>query len=206
VSVKDGLKAIADQVVADVQKEAEAIISKAENEAKENIKVAKQQADKNYQSIMNQAATKAEAERRKIASITEVEMRNRLLQTKERLVDAAFDRALLKLKEFVVTDEYHSYLLQLIGEAAKRIDRKSLLIQVNANDKAWLTRDVLNQLSKNLNCRVKIIEQTEDYIGGFKAQTADGKIIYDSTIDNKLSELKPVLRVEVAKTMFKEET
>ena len=56
---------------------------------------------------MNQATAKAEAEKRKIASVTEVEMRNRLLQTKEDLVDTAFDKAVLKLKNFVKTEEYH---------------------------------------------------------------------------------------------------
>ena len=52
-------------------------------------------------------------------------MRNRLLQTKEDLVDAAFEKALAKLKNFVETDEYHDYLLKtytrcLLKESAKK--------------------------------------------------------------------------------------
>ena len=39
-------------------------------------------------------------------------MRNRLLQTKEDLVDAAFEKALVELKNFVETEEYHDYLLK----------------------------------------------------------------------------------------------
>ena len=64
---------------------------------------------------------------------------------------------------------------------------------------------MLNRLSKKLHCELKISDQTEDFIGGCKIQTADGKINYDSTIDNRLKELKPTLRVEVAKILFEKE-
>ena len=112
MSIKNGLSAIANEVLGDVQKEAEAIILAAENQAKETLKAAKEQANQNYRAIISQAKAKAEAEKRKIASVTEVEMRNRLLQTKEDLVDAAFEKALGKLQNFVETEEYHTYLLK----------------------------------------------------------------------------------------------
>jgi len=205
VSVKDGLAAIANEVLGDVQKEAEAIISSSQNQAKETLKVAKQQADEKYKTIINQATAKAEGEKRKIASVTEVEMRNQLLKSKEELVDIAFDKALARIKEFAATDEYNRYLLKLIKEVAKRIGQKKLAIQVNAKDKAWLTQDTLNRLSEKLNCELTLLDQTEDCIGGFKIQTVDGKITYDSTLDNRLGELRSVLRVEVAKILFGKE-
>lgn len=205
MSIKYGLSAITSEVLEDVQKEAEAIILAAENEAKKTLKAGKEQADQNYQTIINQAKTQAENERRKITSVTEVEMRNRLLQTKEELVNTALEKALIKLEGFVTTEKYHEYLLKLIEEVAERIDQKNLVVQVNSKDKAWLTRDILNLLSKKLHCELKLSEQTEDYIGGCKILTVDDKITYDSTIDNRLQELKPALRVEVAKILFGKE-
>jgi len=205
VSIKYGLSAITSEVLEDVQKEAEAIILAAENEAKKTLKAGKEQADQNYQTIINQAKTQAENERRKITSVTEVEMRNRLLQTKEELVNTALEKALIKLEGFVTTEKYHEYLLKLIEEVAERIDQKNLVVQVNSKDKAWLTRDILNLLSKKLHCELKLSEQTEDYIGGCKILTVDDKITYDSTIDNRLQELKPALRAEVAKILFGKE-
>ena len=204
MTVKDGLAAIAKDVVGDVQKEAETIILAAESEAKATLKSAKEQADKNYREKIGQAKLKAEAEKRKIASVTEVEMRNRLLQTKEDLVDAAFEKALVQLKNFAETDNYHDYLLKIIQNAAERIGQKNLIIQVNAKDKDWLTPDVLKRLSKKLHCEFKLSEKTGDYLGGCIIQTEDGKIIFDVTLDNRLQELKPVLRVEIAKILFGE--
>ena len=204
MSDKNGISAIAKEVVGDVQKEAEATILAAESEAKAILKVAKEQADQNYVAIITQAKSKTEAEKRKIASVTEVEMRNRLLRTKEDLVDAAFEKALVGLRNFVETDDYHDYLLKIIQNAAERIGKKDLAIQVNAKDKEWLTSDVLKRLSKKLHCELRLIEKTSDYIGGCIIQTEDGKIIFDVTLDNRLEELKPVLRVEIAKTLFGE--
>jgi V/A-type H+/Na+-transporting ATPase subunit E len=204
MSFKNGISAIANDVIGDVQKEAEALILAAENEAKATLKAAKEQADQNYRAIINAAKVNAEAEKRKIASVTEVEMRNCLLQTKEDLVDVAFEKALFKLKNFVETEEYHDFLFKLIQAAAERIGQKNLIVKVNAKDKGWLTQEVLKRLSKQLHCELKLSDKSEDFIGGCIIQTEDGKIINDVTLDNRLQELKPVLRVELAKILFGE--
>jgi len=204
LTVKTGVSAIANEVIGDVQKEAEAIISTAENHAKETLRVAKEQANQTYRAILEEAKEKAEAEKRKIESIAEVEIRNRLLQTKEDLVDLAFKKALVKLENFVKTEEYQTYLLKLIEEIAKKMDQKVLVIEVNAKDKGWLKPDMLKHASKKLNIEFKMSKQTQDYIGGCKIQTEDGKIVYDATLNNRLEELKPELRAEIAKRLFGE--
>jgi V/A-type H+/Na+-transporting ATPase subunit E len=147
---------------------------------------------------------KAEAERRKIGSVTDVDVRNRLLQTKEDLVDVAFEKAVVKLKAFVKTEKYHDYLLKLIEAVAKQVGQKDLVVELNAKDKSWLTEDMLKRLSKKLHSQLAVSDQTQDFLGGCIIQTADGKIIYDNTLDNRLQELKATLRVEVAKTLFEE--
>lgn len=205
MSIKPGVSAIANDVIGDVQKEAEAEILAAENEAKATLKSAKEQADQIYRVIIYQAKTNAEAEKRKIASLSEVEMRNRLLQTKEDLVDIAFEKALVELKNFVETEDYHDYLVKLIQRAAEKMGTNIMVVQVNPKDNNWLTQDLLKRLSKKCHCELRLSDKTEDYLGGCVIQSEDGKIIYDATIDNRLLELKPVLRVELAKILFGEE-
>ena len=202
MSNKQGISAIANEVIGDVQKEAVALIIDAENLAKETLKEAKDQADQEYQSILNQTNLKIEAEKRKIASVTEVDMRNRLLQAKEVLVDSAFEKALIKLKAFVNTKDYRDYLLNSIENNARKIRQKNLVLQVNAKDKGWLTQNMLDTLNKKLKCEIELSNETENYLGGCKMQTVDSKIIYDGTLDNRLQEFKPLLRIEVAKILF----
>jgi vacuolar-type H+-ATPase subunit E/Vma4 len=204
MSVKSGIAAISSEVLGDVQKEAEAIIKSAEAEAKEALKTAKHEADQKYREELNNAKAKATAERRKIASITEVEMRNQLLQTKEDLVDNALKKAVEKFKGYVETKEYHTYLLKLIEETAQKIGKKELIIQINAKDAQWLTQEKIKPLAKKLQAELELSTAAEQFIGGCIVQTSDGKIIYNNTIDNRLDELKPTLRVEIAKILFGE--
>jgi V/A-type H+/Na+-transporting ATPase subunit E len=205
MEVKEGLLAIASEVLGDVQKEAEALILAAEAEAKNTLRKAKQQADQNYQSTIDKAKGKADAEKRKIISLTEVEIRNQLLQTKEDLVNAAFEKALGKLRDFVKTEKYPDYLLKTIEETAKRIGSKKIVLYVNSKDAAWLRRENLEDLSRKLSLELTLSDLAEDCIGGCKIQTADGKVIFDSTIDTRLRQLKPILRTEVAKILFGKE-
>jgi V/A-type H+-transporting ATPase subunit E len=206
MDVKDGLVAIASEVLGDVQKEAEAIILAAEKEAKKALQSAKAQADQEYLMFVGQAKVKAELEKQRIASLTDLEIRNRLLQTKEELVEAAFERALVLLKEFVETDKYQTYLLKSISDAAIRIGTKKLVVLVNTKDKVWLTSGSLKDLSRKLKINLALYYQTTDFLGGCKIQTKDAKVTYDSTFENRLQELKPTLRAEVAKILFEEET
>jgi V/A-type H+-transporting ATPase subunit E len=127
-----------------------------------------------------------------------------LLQTKEELVDEAFEKALVKLKSFVETDEYQTYLVKLVEDIAKKMEQSALIVEVNAKDKELLAADMLKKTSKKLKVELKISEQTPNYLGGCKVQTQDGKIVYDGTLDNRLQELKPELRAQIAKSLFGE--
>ncbi len=204
MSAKSGVAAIADEVIGDVQKEAEAIIAEAENEAKETLRAAKEQAEKTYNAILSEATHKSEIKKRKIASVAEVELRNQLLQAKESLVDEAFTKATESLKAFVETDQYPAYLLKLLDSIAERMDQPVLVVEVNARDKTILTRNALKKISEKTKTELKLSEQNLSVMGGCRVQTEDGKIVYDATLDNRLDELKPELRAQIAKSLFGE--
>lgn len=204
MSAKSGVAAIADEVIGDVQKEAEAVIAEAENEAKEILRAAKEKADKTYNAILSEAIHKSETEKRKIASVAEVELRNQLLQAKENLVDEAFTKATEALKAFVETDQYPAYLFKLLSTIAESMDQLVLVVEVNARDKAILTQDALKKAGKKAKTELKLSEQTPNVLGGCRVQTEDGKIVYDGTLDNRLEELKPELRAQIARSLFGE--
>jgi V/A-type H+-transporting ATPase subunit E len=204
VSVKSGVAAIADEVIGDVLKEAEAIIASAENEAKEILREAKEKADQSYNALISEANQKSEAEKRKIASVTQVELRNQLLQAKESLVDEAFARATESLKIYAQTDVYPAYLIKILTTIAERMDQPVLLVEVNAKDKIILTSDILEIIGKKAKTELKLSDQTPSILGGCRVQTQDGKIVYDGTLDNRLEELKPELRAQIAKSLFGE--
>lgn len=203
--IKEGLTAVASEILEDVRKEAEASISEAEKNGKDILLKAKDEANRQYTTIADQAKSQAESESRKLESLTEVETRNRLLQKKEELVNTAFDKALQQLSAFAETKEYLDYLLNLIRETASKLNSKNLILQLNARDRDRLKRKDLAKLSEELGVELKIAETQENFIGGCRVQTADKKILYDNTIENRLQQLKPSLRIETAKILFGKE-
>ena len=202
LDVKNSVSAIASEVIGAAEKEAETVLLEAENEAKETLLVATEQADRIRQETLNQVNAKIASEKLKIASVTEVDMRNSLLQAKDSYVDDAFEKAFIRLKDFAASEKYPNYFLKIIEDAAKRLGQKSLVLHVNVKDHEWLTQHALATLSAKLQLDLKLSEKIEDCIGGCKIHTADDKVIFDATLDNKLQELKPFLRVEVAKKLF----
>jgi len=204
-NIKQGLSAIANEVLKDVGGEAETIIQQAESQAKDILEKAREDADQTYKTIVEEAAAKTLAETRSIDSQAEVEVRNMLLQTKEELVDEAFTKALGKLQDLTKTEAYHQRLLDLIQEAAEKMTAKNLFVQLNAADQAWLTQDKLNQLSERLQIDLKIMKKPENFLGGCKVQTPAGDVIYDNTFESRMEQFRPELRLKVAKAMFAEE-
>lgn len=203
--IKEGLSAIAREVLEDAEKEAEALVLNVEKEAKETLKETKSEADKIYTTTMSEAAVKIEVESRRIQSLSEVEARNLLLETKEALVDKAFEKAQSQFNSFVKTEAYHGYLLTLIKEAAKNLETKDLVVYVNQVDKTWLAKGHLQKLSEKLLIDLKLGKEVEPILGGCKIQTVDGKKTYDNTLENQLKQLRPVLRGEIAQVLFTEE-
>jgi V/A-type H+/Na+-transporting ATPase subunit E len=203
--IKSGLSAIANEVLQDVGNEAQAIILEAQTQAKDTLKIAKENADQTYKTLLYEANIKTQAEKRRIESLTDVELRNRLLQTKETLVDSVFEKAAEKFNAFVKTDAYHDYLLRGITEAAEKLGSKNLAVRLNSTDKTWFTKDKLDSLSKKIQVNLKVEVKPENCMGGCIIQTTDGKLSYDNTIENRLQQLKPLLRLEVAKILFNKE-
>jgi V/A-type H+-transporting ATPase subunit E len=203
-SIKEGLSAIANEVLEDVAKEAENIVQEAEAQAKDTLKTAKENADQTYQAILNEAAVRMHAEKRRIESLAEVETRNQLLETKEALVDEVFGKALTELQELVKTEVYHDYLLRLIEEAARKIASKNLIVHLNVADKAWMTQDKLSKLSEKLQANLRIAKKPEQCLGGCRVQTPEGDVTYDNTLESRLEERRQELRLKAAKIMFEE--
>ena len=203
--VKQGLAAIANEVLEDIRKEADAIVRKAEKESEESLQTAKAEADRTYKTTLSDASAKIEAEKRRIESLTQVEKRNRLLKTKEELVDSAFSETQARLKTFVKSEDYNSCLANLIEEASRKMDSKSLIVYVNSADREWLLDGNLNSLSKKLRIDLKLAEGTIDCVGGCKVQTSNEKVFYDNTLENRIEQLKPHLRLEVAQILFGKE-
>jgi len=204
-SIKEGLVAIANEILEDTEREAEKIIREAERRAEEILRKAKEDAEKIRSQLLAEAKEKSEIKRKKILSQAEMEAKSRLLEEKERLVNEAFNRAIIRLKEFIQTEEYHDCLLELVRDAVKKMDANYVVIYVNPKDREWLIKEGLDKLCKELDVKLKLADETLNCLGGCIVKTSDGKLSYNNTFEKRLERLKHVLRIKVGKILFGEE-
>ncbi len=204
-SIREGLSAIAGEVLADAQKEAQALLAEAQASAKQTLRKSKEQADKTYDQLTEAASAKTDAEVRRVQSLTEVNARNMLLQMKENLIEQTYQTALEQLSNFTHTKQYRSYLMDSVVEATKKVGAKKVRIQLNAADAAWFKAPQLKEASEAVGAELTLMKQRGEWVGGCKAQTEDQKLIYDNTIESRLKQVWPELRLEIAKLLFTEE-
>jgi V/A-type H+-transporting ATPase subunit E len=204
-NIKKGLVAIASEILEDVKKESEIIIRDAEKKAEEILRDAKTEAKGRRARCLAETKEKREIEKKKARSLTAIEIRNRILQIKQEQVNAVFDKAFLRLKQFVESEIYPNYLLSFIEEAVKKIESKRLVVYVNSKDREWLANSKLDELSEKLGVKLTLAKETENCLGGCIVKTPNGKLSHDNTFEKRLEVLKPALRGEVAKILFEKE-
>jgi vacuolar-type H+-ATPase subunit E/Vma4 len=200
--VREGLVAIANEVLEDLKKESEMLICESQSAAKEKLEKAKEEANSVYNKVIEAVKEKIVADQRKAKAMTEVEIRNQFLQVKESLVEGIFEGAKEELRQFVMTSEYYPHLLELIQEGARKISAKSVVVFVNLRDKEWLLEGNLERLSKRIRVSLVLSDEVKVYIGGCRVQSSDGKRGFDNTLDARLELAKESVRGEVAKILF----
>lgn len=203
-SIKNGLVAITNEVLETVLKEAEQTLRNAEKDAEDLLTKTREETAKTSAALIDEAKKKGEIEKKKAESLTEIEIRNRLLQAKEDLVNTVLEKVVVDLHDFIQHDAYHDYLFALIQEVAGKMGFDTLVIYVNSDDRDWLAKGKLDALSKKLGVQLVLGQKTEKCSGGCVIKTADGKVSYDNTFEKRLQQLKPALRIRIAKILFEE--
>jgi len=198
------LSSIAKEILEDAGKEAENILRRAEAQARRILEEAEKEAEEKYRLIMREGEDKIRIKEQQMITLFEVEVKNRLLQAKEELVEEAFERALNRLREYVLTEDYWECLLKLIAEAGRQINSEKLIVELNKRDHQKLTEKDLHELSEKIGVKLEKSEKVIDCIGGVIVKSFDGKVVVDNTFENRLRTLKNSLRAKIADILFEE--
>ena len=162
----------------------------AESEKNKILENGKKQSDMRYQQIISEAKMNA---------------RRAELGAKEEVIEAAFEKATVELKEKAASgdEEYDDALTKMIKEAADELSSKDLIIQLNEAD----TNKFKKQLSDVSTFQIEDINfeigEPIDTIGGAILKTSNGDIEVNNTIEARLDRFKSLLRSEVAEILFK---
>ncbi len=191
-------------VVNESRDKAEWNVKSAQETSKKILDEAAQKATENYERIVQQGRQSGEKERQKILSTAEMEMKKLVLNSKEALIEQAFDLAWKKFEEFKKTKEYKDILIKQISSSVRELEGKHFVVDVHKGDALKIGAETLKQIEKESDKNGLTIEirEVENDLGGVIVHEKDGKISVDNTFASILERKKNDTRVKVSEILF----
>ena len=192
----------------DARREEERVIADAETQVAEKAKYA----EKKVASLLNDARQKADEEvaslRHKAVSSAEREIRRRLLQSRDALVQHIMGRVEDRLTAMAGTPEYRSVLIAWIAEAAVGLDAEIAYVNASEAERAsiddgllWEARErVKSRTGKDVTLTVSDTPPLE--LQGVLLTTADGHIAFNNQVRTRISRKRREIQTLIYDAVF----
>lgn len=169
----DGIEKITAKIAADAQAEIDALNAKASAAAEEITKAGRAKADALRAELSDRGRREAAEREERLASVAQLDARNRMLAAKQEMLDRAFDRALEKLCG--LEDEAYIDLLAALLVKASRSGREQ--VAFNQKDRARVGKAAVAKANELLARSVapKLPEElTETKVGAIVDRVVSG--------------------------------
>ncbi len=200
----ESVDSLGDIVIKESRDKAEWNIKSAKETSKKVLDEAKEKAGENYEKIIQQGKQSGEKEKQKILSTIEMEMKKLVLNSKESLIDEAFEKAWAKFEEFKKTKDYKEILARQIIGSVSDLEGSRFVVDAYRGDKFKVGPEMLKQIEKETKKKGLIIEinEIDEDPGGVIVHEKGGKISVDNTFASILERKKNETRVKVSEILF----
>lgn len=195
-----GASLLAQEILAEAKKEAERILREAKKERGMILGSARISAKERRLDILRQAKSEGERIRERILAEGRMKAKREFLERREQLIERAMQEIRKAFQTYTSTEEYRQYLLRLVERVSKEIESGKIVLRSNKRD-SKLLRSESERLSKNLGKEV-IVDASLRVIGGVRAESADGSVVIDETLDTLLEREHDRIRTKIAKVLF----
>ncbi len=196
ITATDNIESLSQTVQADAKAAADKVLADARAKAEAARQKYREQADAERAKILERAKQDSERLQRETVATAQLKARTQQLADREKQLDNVFQRANQQLKEVLDWDEYPQVARQMLREALVHLGAPSAQVRVDSATRRALTDAVAAEVSKELKVEVKFGEELDEEIGVI-AETADGRMRYDNTLQTRLSRMQNALRTPV---------
>jgi vacuolar-type H+-ATPase subunit E/Vma4 len=203
--VEENVGKITSKILEDAQAKSGEIIGQAESEAQEKLHTAMRKGEAAKEKLITDAQKMADLTRKKIVAEGKIKARTVLLESKEKLIRAAFEEAEKELGKLHEDPGYPDILKKLVTDTCVRMGGGELVIVVRKEDEKTVLKDLkkIEKEVKSINKSASLKIETENIGPGAIVRRGDGRVEIDSTFGNRLELLRPELRLKVAEALFK---
>lgn len=193
------LKDLLAKIEAEAQEQADAILK----QGAQAVEMLKQSADSETQkevgAIRQQGKRLAESERSRVLSLANLEVRKRLLTTRQQAIGEVIDKAIKKLRDLPAQEYFE--LLQSKIHASPIQGQTELLL--NPKDRQRVPQDFVDRVNRSLsNGSIVLSDETRDIDGGFVLRT--GRTEENCSFKAVLQQMRDALELEVGRALFGE--
>jgi len=186
-----GVREIISKIEEETSREVKRIIDEAEKEAEKKLQEIKVSIQREKERKLREANREIETRKRiEIARIRQ-EIKKKLLDRREELIEKCFETAKEKLGK-LPKRRYEKLVRKLMERACREIGDDCLIIASRKEDES-----IAESLGLKVGGKVEAI-------GGFIARSGDGKVSIDCTFDGIVERKKDLLREKVGKILFEE--
>lgn len=163
----------------------------------------KNNVDKEAKEIEEKALKRAEIKRAESISKSKVIIKKDIMALKENHYYTFMDKFKLALKEFVNSNEYKTYLSNIISKLSddiKSYGNNDVVIYVTNKDKEKYSDFIKVELNKKISNNI-VFKTTENFIGGLVAEFTEKNIKIDMSIDAVLEDNKIYIMQTIFETL-----
>lgn len=195
-SIEENIEALSRAILMEANSDAEKIVADAQAKADAIRQRAHEQIEAERKQIMDRAWEESERIRGQSIATAQLKARTLQLEHREKLLEAVFSAARKDLPSVLRWSEYESIARKLLREAIQQLGADSVMIHTDAETGKALKESVLAEVSKELNVQIEVAKSLVRG-NGVLAETSDGHLQYENTLEDRLGRLQNVLRSPV---------
>lgn len=181
-----------DKILGRTESEIAEKLASATSAAKSSLDEEASALELEYDRIAAGGAKEAEKVERQILGGADLEARNQQLVAVEESIGRVFDEAVSRIRSAERDASYSGLLGSLLDEAVGVLGTSEITVRAGAADRAL----VEPMLSRHPGA--SLAPEPIDCMGGLRAESRDGTMSFDNTLDARLERLKPLIRKEIA--------
>ena len=193
-------KVLTDEILADAKRQAERILARAKREAKDITDKARAQADADRRQRLAAAHDEADRQRQLTLATVPIEVARMRAEKVEAALQSICDEARRRLLAREGFD-YRQTVVALATEAVGCLQGDAFVLELAAADTEALGADLAEAVRRRAgrdDLRVSIAPEAADIPGGVVVRDAEGRQVWDNSLEGRLKRFWPALRRRIA--------
>ncbi len=187
------LRRTVEKVISQTEQDLINSINASYNEALSKLRSSKPLLENEYNKIIEDANKQADNLKRQIIGSASINTRNKQLLIIENAIQNVFEEAKKRIDNIRNNEEYTLMLNTLLNDAISVING-DMIIECN-NDDMPIVKNLVDKLATRFDIIVN--DKPINILGGIRAISKDGSIIYENTLERRIERLKPLIKKDI---------